>query len=80
VLHLLVELRDEFPSNMAISLPNKGGRFIYNASQVGNSLRITSQLVVSRSLFSQEEYPFLREFYHQMISKQEEMVVLKKSK
>lgn len=71
---------DESPTNMAITLPNKGGRFIFNVNQVGNTLRVTSQLVVSRTLFTQEEYPFLREFYNQMVAKQEEMIVLKKSR
>jgi len=41
-------------------------------------LSITSSLNINRSLFSQVEYPNLREFYNVMVAKQAEQIVLKK--
>lgn len=43
-----------------------------------NYLLISSNFSVNRILFSQEEYPLLREFYNQVVAKQAEQIVLKK--
>ena len=69
---------EDLPENIAITLPNKGGRFIYNVGRIGNTIRLTSQLVIGKGLFTQDEYAALREFYAKVVAKQEEQFVLKK--
>ena len=69
---------DELPKMKVIGLPENAAKYSYNVAQTGNTLSITSSLNINRSLFSQVEYPNLREFYNVMVAKQAEQIVLKK--
>jgi Transglutaminase-like superfamily/Domain of Unknown Function with PDB structure (DUF3857) len=69
---------DELPKSKIMALPGNAGRYLYNASQVGNSINITSSFMINKSLFTYEEYPDLKEFYNQVVAKQAEQIVLKK--
>jgi hypothetical protein len=69
---------DELPKSFVIKLPNNSARYIYNMAQAGNVITLTSNLQINSSLFSQDEYPNLREFYTQLVAKQAEQIVLKK--
>ncbi len=69
---------DELPKAKLFALPENAARYSYNIVQTGNAVSITSSLNVNRSLFTQLEYPNLREFYNQMVAKQAEQIVLKK--
>ncbi len=63
---------DELPKSKIIVLPNGGGRYTYNITQMGNALNIVSVMHINKSLFLQEEYQYLREFYNQLVAKQAE--------
>jgi hypothetical protein len=69
---------DELPKPRVITLPGNAGKYSYNVTQMGNTLNVVSMLQINKSLFLQDEYPHLREFYSQMIAKQAEQIVLKK--
>ena len=69
---------DELPKPKVIAMPANAAKFVYNLQQFGNVVSITSQLSINKSLFIQDEYPFLREFYNQVVAKQAEQIVLKK--
>lgn len=69
---------DEMPQNKLLALPGAAGRYTYNITQMGNVINVTSTFIVSRVLFSQDEYKPLREFYGQVVAKQAEQIVLKK--
>ena len=69
---------EELPKPKVLTLPGNGGKYVYNLSLIGNTLSITSQFSINRSLFTQNEYPVLREFYNQVVAKQAEQIVLKK--
>ncbi|HEX8060058.1 MAG TPA: transglutaminase domain-containing protein, partial [Cyclobacteriaceae bacterium] len=69
---------DEIPQSKMIALPGNAGRYSYNFQQNGDVVNFSSFLSINRSLFLQDEYPNLREFYNQMIAKQEEQIVFKK--
>ncbi|MFY0625925.1 MAG: DUF3857 domain-containing protein [Reichenbachiella sp.] len=71
----------EKPTNSAIGLPSKGGKYTFSItpSPDGKLLTIISRLKINKSMFVQDEYPYLKAFYEQMISKQAEQIVLKKS-
>lgn len=68
---------EELPQSKVIALPEKAGRYIFNATQVGNTVSVTSNFSINKGVFSQTEYPHLREFYSQMVAKQAEQIVVK---
>ncbi|WP_276368121.1 transglutaminase domain-containing protein [Chryseolinea sp. H1M3-3] len=69
---------DELPKPRVIILPNNSGKYTYNITQMGNQLNVVSIMQINKSLFIQDEYPYLREFYNQIVAKQAEQIVLKK--
>jgi len=69
---------DELPQTKLIVLPGNAGRFTYNISQIGNVINVVSNFQINKSLFVQDEYPNLKEFYNQVVAKQSEQIVLKK--
>jgi hypothetical protein len=69
---------DELPTPKIMTLPNGAAKYTYNVSHIGNSLNVVSSLQINKSLFLQDEYPNLREFYNQLVAKQAEQIVLKK--
>jgi hypothetical protein len=69
---------DELPVSKVIALPGNAARFLYNVSQLENTINITSSFQINKALFMQNEYAFIREFYNQVVAKQAEQIVLKK--
>lgn len=69
---------EEAPKSKVMVLLGSAAKYLYNVVQVGNSITISSNLAINQSLFTQEEYPNLREFYNQIVAKQAEQIVLKK--
>lgn len=69
---------DEIPQSRLFKLPDNMAKFTYSVSHTGNAIAITSNLQINSSLFSQEQYPNLREFYNQVVAKHSEQIVLKK--
>lgn len=70
---------DEMPQSKAMALPGGAGRFTYSSTLVGNTVSVINTLLINRSIFTQDEYPSLREFYSQIVSKQAEQIVVKKN-
>lgn len=71
---------EELPQSRIIALPQNGGKYIYNITNTGKTIFITSNFSINKSLFVQDEYPVLREFYNQVVAMQSEQIVLKKVK
>ena len=69
---------DELPKPQIFVLPQNSARYVFNAAVVGEMINITSHLQINKSLFVQDEYPDLREFYTLVVAKQAEQIVLKK--
>jgi hypothetical protein len=69
---------DELPTSKMITMPENGARYIYSVAQAGNLVTVTSMFHINKSMFTQLEYPFLREFYNQIVAKQAEQIVLKR--
>jgi Domain of Unknown Function with PDB structure (DUF3857)/Transglutaminase-like superfamily len=70
---------EEMPKSKVFALPNNAARYLFNVVQSGNSINITSNMSINKGVFTQEEYPNLREFYSQLVAKQAEQIVLKKN-
>lgn len=71
-------LVEEIPVSKVLMLPNNAGKYVYNVQVIGNVINISSILSINQSLFTQDDYPNLREFYNQVVAKQAEQIVLKK--
>ena len=69
---------EELPQSKVVTLPENAARYSYSFTQMGNVINFSSSLAINRAMFSQDQYPNLREFYNQVIAKQAEQVVLKK--
>lgn len=66
------------PDKVAISLPNSGGRFLFGVQNLGNKITMNNTFTINRTVYSSEEYHFLKEFYNRMIQVQESDWVFKK--
>ena len=70
----------DLPKPIHIALPNQGGRYLYVASSPApGTVELLSRLTLDKPLYNTEEYHALRELYSQMLAKQAEALVIKKS-
>ena len=69
---------DEIPERLSIMLPGRKAIFSYNISQIGNKIQVVSILDIQSIMFVPEEYPYLKEFFSQVVEKQNENIVIKK--
>jgi len=70
----------EKPKDLAIGLPNNGGRYLLKTSIEGNLLSFSQVLQFNKAIYQPEEYPYLKEFYSKIIQNQKADVLLKKTK
>lgn len=68
----------EKPKDMAIGLPNNGGRYLLQTSFDGNDLSLTQMLQFNNAIYSPDEYLFLKEFYSKIIQNQKTDYLFKK--
>ncbi|GHM99027.1 hypothetical protein WSM22_05170 [Cytophagales bacterium WSM2-2] len=69
---------DEIPKNTAQSLPQSGGRYLFSVNSLDNKIQVTSNLLLSKSVYSSEEYFTLRELFSRIVQVQQSQIVLKK--
>jgi len=70
---------DAIPQSIILSLNNKAAKFTYTVEKIENSIQVSSQFNLNQTQFLPEEYPDLKEFYGQVIAKQNEKIVLKRN-
>lgn len=66
------------PKNKAISLPNKGGKFILNYKKINNSINLYSKISINKKVYSSDEYHYLKEFFNQIIKAQDTFIEIEK--
>ncbi|XOV91800.1 MAG: transglutaminase domain-containing protein [Bacteroidota bacterium] len=69
----------ELPKAAIVRLPNGGGKFVYSASLIGNSINVLSDVELIQKDFTPDEYVYLKQFYQMVADKNKEVVVLKKN-
>lgn len=69
---------EEAPKGAIVSLPEDGGKFMYIVQREGNVLQIMSKINMLKPVYFAPEYPYLKEFYSQIVAKHAEQIVLKK--
>jgi hypothetical protein len=68
----------ELPKACSIGLPDKSAKFTYQAVLNGNTVQLNAVFEISRSLYLETEYQLLKEFYNQVVAKEQEVIMLKK--
>ncbi|PIB36999.1 hypothetical protein BFP72_17115 [Reichenbachiella sp. 5M10] len=70
---------DEIPQAFSLAMPNRTASFTYKIIPQGNKFTVFTRFKIHKTLYLQDEYPYLKEFYAQMIAKLNEQIVLKKA-
>lgn len=69
-----------FPGKVALSLPNNGGRYLFEISDADHKISMKSSLLVSKPIFSADEYHYLRELFNNVISIEQTQFLFKQKK
>lgn len=69
---------EEVPKPLILKLHDNSAKYMYSITQNDNVLSILSHFKIGKTLYIQNEYLQLKEFYSQVVAKQAEQIVLKK--
>ena len=69
---------EETPKAEVITLPEKGGKFVYQVRQMGDVIQVNSSFVLNKLKFLPEEYGDLKEFFERVVQKHAQSLVIKK--
>lgn len=69
---------ESVPQNQALSLPLQGGKFIMSYDKHDDGVSISRLTQFTRSIYSTQEYPYLKEIYNKIIQSQVADIVIKK--
>mgnify|MGYP001161914934 CR=1 FL=1 len=69
---------DEVPERVGVALPNNGGRYIFQVQKNGKVLSVSTMLAISKTVFTSEEYHYLKELFNKMIGINQMDLVLKR--
>ncbi len=68
----------EKPKDMALGLPNNGGKYLLQTVLQNHKLTVSQIKQFGKSIYAPEEYPYLKEFYNKIIQNQKTDLLLKK--
>ena len=69
----------EKPENITVSLGKDGGQFEFICKETENTLELTGNLNINKTLYNPSEYSEVQKFYLKVQKKQAEFIVLKKN-
>jgi hypothetical protein len=69
----------DIPPKVGLSLPDAGGRYIFNLQQNGELLTMSSSLLIGKAVFSSNEYHYLKELFDRVVATQQTNVLFKKT-
>lgn len=70
---------ESYPKDLAIGLPENLGLYKYKINAQGNKIKISSVLQINSNIIAPQFYPLLKDFYKQLVEKQTEKIILRKS-
>jgi hypothetical protein len=68
----------QLPKDIAIALPNNGGRFVLQMSKKNNSIILILRFSIQKRTYSSEEYFALKEYFKQIVTAENADIVLEK--
>ena len=66
------------PEILNIRLPDEGGRFITDYQPGENSFTFSNGIIFNKSIYTAEEYPYLKELYNRIIQSEKAEMIFKK--
>ena len=69
---------DELPAPVALTLPQGGGRFLFNVSNFTDRIAITSSFSINKAVYNSVEYHYLKELFARIVQINQSQIVLKK--
>jgi hypothetical protein len=66
------------PEKIGLTLPNAGGRYLVDAQWFDNKLTLTNSLQINKTIFTSNEYHYLRELFQKVIEVQNTDLMFKK--
>jgi hypothetical protein len=66
------------PQPVSMALPNNGGKFLSAYDPVGNTFTFSNIIQFNKSIYSPQEYPYLKEIYNKIIQAEKAEMVFKK--
>ena len=69
-----------FPETIKMGLPGNDAYFLYQVKVVGRSIQFNFKIGINKTIFGEDEYMDIREFYNQILAKHAEPIILKKNK
>jgi hypothetical protein len=66
------------PQTMAVALPDNGGKYLTSYEPDNNSFTFSHIIQFNKSVYSSEEYPYLKELYNKVIQSEKAEMVFKK--
>jgi hypothetical protein len=66
------------PEILNIGLPDEGGRFITDYQPGENSFTFSNGIIFNKSVYTAEEYPYLKELYNRIIQSEKAEMIFKK--
>jgi hypothetical protein len=66
------------PERTALSLPNAGGRYLFEVQNSGNRLSANSSLSINKSIFTSAEYKYVKELFSRIIQVENGDIIFKK--
>jgi hypothetical protein len=66
------------PEKVGLSLPNSGGRFLYEVKNLNNTLSLNNSLNINKAVFSSTDYHYLKELFNQILQVQNGELIFKK--
>jgi hypothetical protein len=69
----------ESPKDYSAKINDGSAIFQYHASSMGNVILLTYRFVIKRAVYNEAEYKDLRELFSEMVKKQSEQFIIKKS-
>lgn len=70
---------ESLPPPVTFKLQDNSAMFMYQVESINNMIKLTTKFSINKVLFMPDEYSTLKEFYNQVIKKQNEPIILKKS-
>ncbi len=68
---------EELPKPQVLSLPNRGGKYMYNVGLIGEDIQVMVRLSLNQTQYSTESYGSLKELFNIILSKQDQQIVFK---
>jgi hypothetical protein len=66
------------PEKIGVTLPNSGGRFLFEAKNVDNTLSLNNSLSINQAVFSSTEYHYLKELFNRILQVQNGELIFKR--